>query len=123
MRFARFMPGLLAVSTLLGIAATPAPTNNPASPQRRPGPQRSAPATGSDRLSEELNLTEDQKTKVQAVFDEMRQKVQTAILEARTNADTELHQILSPEQYQKLQDMLQHPPSPQTGPRSSNPQG
>lgn len=56
-----------------------------------------------NRLSEELNLTEDQKPKVQAIFEQLR----TSIEEAKTNAETQLQAVLTPEQYQKLQSHWQ----------------
>ncbi len=56
-----------------------------------------------NRLSDELDLTADQKPKVQAIFEELRIKIE----DARTNADTELQGVLTPEQYQKLQNHWQ----------------
>ncbi|HYG35894.1 MAG TPA: hypothetical protein VEC99_13975 [Clostridia bacterium] len=61
---------------------------------------------GLSRLSEALNLTEEQKPQVQAVFDETREKIEAAVQEARTNAETKLQGILTAEQYEKLQDMF-----------------
>ncbi|MGH7971830.1 MAG: hypothetical protein ACREIC_24215 [Limisphaerales bacterium] len=61
-----------------------------------------------DRLGQELKLSDAQKNKVQNVFHETRQKIQSAVQEAMTNADNELQRILTPEQYQKLQS-LEHP--------------
>lgn len=60
-----------------------------------------------DWLAQELSLTDQQKTNVQAVFEQMRQQMQAAFGEAKTNADTQLQQILTPEQYQKMQAMWQ----------------
>lgn len=76
-------------------------------------------------LSQQLNLTEDQKTKVQAVFNQMRQQMQTAFETAKTNADTQLQTILKPEQYQQLQAMFQQhdPHFNQKGQGGGNRQG
>lgn len=63
-----------------------------------------------ERLGQELKLSDTQKNKVQNVFQETRKKIQSAVQEAMTNADTELQQILTPQQYQKLQS-LEHPHS------------
>ncbi len=60
-----------------------------------------------DRLSQELKLTPDQKTKVQGVFDQMRQQMQGAFETAKNNADKQLQGILNPQQYQQLQAMFQ----------------
>ncbi len=56
-------------------------------------------------LAQQLNLTDQQKANVQAVFEQMRDSITTAVQEARTNADGQLQRVLSPEQYQKLQTL------------------
>ena len=57
-----------------------------------------------EHLSEELNLTEDQKPKVKAIIDDWH----AAMMEAKTNAETQLEAALTPEQYQKFQSMMEH---------------
>jgi Spy/CpxP family protein refolding chaperone len=80
------------------------------------GQTNNAPADGQrwhrgedhlQRLTQELNLTPEQQTNVQAVLEQMRQQIQSAVVEAKTNADTQLQTILTPQQYQKFQSMWQ----------------
>ncbi len=59
------------------------------------------------RLTQELNLTPTQQTQVQTVFDQMRTNIMTAIQDARTNADSQLKLILTPQQYQQFQTFWQ----------------
>ncbi len=83
---------------------------DPATPpkvQPRSVPQSQGAETRTNGPSLELNLTDQQKTQVQAVFEKMRQRIETAVLAARTNAETELKRILSPQQYQQLQNLLE----------------
>ncbi len=53
-------------------------------------------------LGEELKLTEQQRTNVLAVFEQMHQKMEAFAQELSRNADIQLKRILTPEQYQKL---------------------
>jgi Spy/CpxP family protein refolding chaperone len=114
-------------ATTQGQAATPdqppAQSVPPTPPNSRPGVQQPArPGDPVDRLGQELNLSADQKAKMQNVFRDTRERIQTAIQQAMTNADAEMHRILTPEQYQKLQSLeSQHePPHSQDG-ASRNP--
>jgi Spy/CpxP family protein refolding chaperone len=77
--------------------------NDPPAQTRPPG--QSDPRF--NKFSEDLNLTEQQKPKIQAIFQEMQQKIQAAVLQAKTNADAQLQSVLTPEQYQKLETMFQ----------------
>jgi Spy/CpxP family protein refolding chaperone len=93
----------------VGIAALglcEAQTNINASP---PQPERQSQMDNDpiNRLGQELSLSKDQKNKLHTVFTETREKIQTAVQQAMTNADTEMKRILTPEQYQKLQ-ALEH---------------
>jgi Spy/CpxP family protein refolding chaperone len=98
--------GLLSLSQVQAQTAPPAPP-----PDHHEGWRAMTPEERFNRFSEELNLTEEQKPKVKGVFDEMRQKVQAA----RTNADSELQGILTPEQYQKMQSMWEQHGHPHMG--------
>jgi Spy/CpxP family protein refolding chaperone len=60
-----------------------------------------------NKFSEDLILTDQQKPQVQAIFQEMQQKIQAAVVEAKTNADSQLQSVLTPQQYQKLQNMFE----------------
>jgi Spy/CpxP family protein refolding chaperone len=72
-------------------------------------------ADGRDRfeqLSERLNLTADQKTKVQQIFGDTREQLRALrreseprMTEIRQQADERLKQVLSEEQWQQFQTM------------------
>ncbi|PWU18377.1 MAG: hypothetical protein C5B50_09320 [Verrucomicrobia bacterium] len=105
----RFITVLIPVIWLVTAGQTQAQTNTPA-----PSRKHNAEPTGADerlnRLAEELKLSDEQKVKVQAAFEEMRDKIQGAILEARTNVESRLRKALSPEQYEKLENLLEQRP-------------
>ena len=106
---------------LLTAGAVYSKSQDPAAPSPNQSMRDQAQQQRLDKLSQELNLTEDQKAKVQATFDETRQKIEAAIDEARTNADAQLQQILTPQQYQKLQSMWhQHQQQWQHGGSNTN---
>ncbi|HWI57070.1 MAG TPA: hypothetical protein VNZ22_07575 [Bacillota bacterium] len=100
---------LIAVTGLFAMGQVQSQTNNneSAPPMDHHGGHRMGPEEHLNKLSEELNLTDQQKSQVQGVFDQMRQQVQAAVQEAKTNADTQLQEILTPEQYQKFQSLWQ----------------
>ena len=65
-----------------------------------------------DELSERLQLTADQKTKVQEIFSDTREQLRAArqemeprMAEIRRQADGRLQTVLTPEQWQKFQRM------------------
>ncbi len=123
MKLNRFTIALLAFCAsgafLHAQAQTPAPpappsqsfTNDTETPVPAPDNGRSEDgARNGDRLAglaNALGLTEEQRTQVQTIFDDMRQKIETAVEEARTQANTDLQKILSADQYQKLQGMME----------------
>ena len=71
-----------------------------------------------DELSERLNLTADQKTRVQEIFSDTREQIrgvrsemEPRMNEIRRQADGRLQTVLTPEQwqqFQKLRDERQH---------------
>ena len=70
------------------------------------------PGNRFDRLSERLNLTADQKTKVQEIFSDtreqlraVRQETEPRMAEIRRQADGRLQTVLTPEQWQQFQKM------------------
>lgn len=98
---------LVALSGLLCGGPVQSQTNNAAPPGGQPGWRSESADERFNRLSQELNLTEEQKAKVRATFDETRQKIQAAVEEARSNAEAQLQSVLTPDQYQKLQNLWQ----------------
>ena len=68
------------------------------------------PGNRMDELSERLQLTADQKTKVQEIFNDTREQVRAVRRESepkmdeiRRQADGRLQTVLTPEQWQKFQ--------------------
>jgi Spy/CpxP family protein refolding chaperone len=73
---------------------------------------RRSPETRFDQMAAQLQLNDDQKTKVQQIFSDTRQQLQTMrkeseprVNEIRQQADQRLQQVLTPEQWQKFQQM------------------
>lgn len=69
-----------------------------------------APRDRIEQLSERLNLTPDQKTKVQQIFSDTREQLRALrreseprVTEIRRQADEQMQQVLSPEQWQQFQ--------------------
>ncbi len=111
----RYAAVLIAIAGLLAGGQVRSQTNNTPPPMGHYGGRGMSPDERFNKLSEKLNLNDDQKAKVRATFEDTRQKIQAAIEEARSNADTQLQTVLSPEQYQKLQSLWQ-----QHGPHGGN---
>ena len=70
------------------------------------------PGNRFDNLAERLNLTADQKTKVQEIFSDtreqlraVRQETEPRMDEIRRQADGRLQTVLTPEQWQQFQKM------------------
>ena len=70
------------------------------------------PGNRMDELAERLQLTADQKTKVQEIFGDTREQLRAArqemeprMAEIRRQADGRLQTVLTPEQWQKFQRM------------------
>lgn len=73
---------------------------------------RQLPENHFDQLATRLQLNEDQKTKVQQIFSDTRQQLQNLrkeseprVNEIRQQADQRLQQVLTPDQWQKFQQM------------------
>ena len=71
---------------------------------------RGGPGNRIDELAERLQLTADQKTKVQEIFSDTREQLRAArqemeprMTEIRRQADGRLQTVLTPEQWQKFQ--------------------
>lgn len=84
-----------------------------------------------EQLAERLNLTADQKTKVQLILGDTREQLRAVrresepkVNEIRRQADTRLQEVLTPEQWQQFQTM-RHEMRPRRGgrggPRSERP--
>lgn len=72
----------------------------------------SAPADRFNQLATRLQLNADQKTKVQQIFGDTRQQLQSLrkeseprVNEIRQQTDQKLQQVLTPDQWQKFQQM------------------
>lgn len=73
---------------------------------------RRPPANRMDELAARLQLNADQKTKVQQIFSDTRQQLdnlrhesEPRVGEIRQQADQRLQQVLTPDQWQKFQQM------------------
>jgi Spy/CpxP family protein refolding chaperone len=73
---------------------------------------RGSPANRFEELATRLQLNADQKTKVQQIFSDTRQQLQNLrkeseprVADIRQQADQRLQQVLTPEQWQKFQQM------------------
>ena len=69
-----------------------------------------APRDRIEQLSERLNLTADQKTRVQQIFSDTREQLRALrreseprVTEIRRQADERMQQVLTPEQWQQFQ--------------------
>jgi periplasmic protein CpxP/Spy len=74
------------------------------------GLTRGGPGNRIDELAERLQLTADQKTKVQEIFSDTREQLRAArqemeprMAEIRRQADGRLQTVLTPEQWEKFQ--------------------
>ncbi|HKU72460.1 MAG TPA: hypothetical protein VJR02_00940 [Pyrinomonadaceae bacterium] len=70
------------------------------------------PGNRFDNMAERLNLTADQKTKVQEIFSDtreqlraVRQETEPRMAEIRRQADGRLQTVLTPEQWQQFQKL------------------
>src|SRR5215212_10010943 len=86
----------------------------------RPG----GPGNRIEELSERLNLSGDQKTKVQEIFSDTREQLRAVhheteprIAEIRRQADGRLQTVLTPEQWQQFQKMRDERQRRGRGPR------
>src|SRR5215216_5190680 len=77
-----------------------------------------------DELSERLQLTADQKTKVQEIFSDTREQIrgvrremEPRMAEIRTQADGRLQTVLTPEQWQQFQKIRDERQRRGRGPR------
>jgi Spy/CpxP family protein refolding chaperone len=89
-----FIAGMLALQVYRGWARRPSPENR------------------IEQLANRLQLNADQKTKVQQIFSDTREQLQTLrkeseprVAEIRQQADQRMQQVLTPEQWQKFQQM------------------
>lgn len=87
-----FTAGILALNVYRGLARAGAPRDR------------------IEQLSERLNLTTDQKTKVKEIFSDTREQLRALrreseprVMEIRRQADERMQQVLTPEQWQQFQ--------------------
>ncbi|HEX7335418.1 MAG TPA: hypothetical protein VF290_28250 [Pyrinomonadaceae bacterium] len=83
-----------------------------------------SPRNRIDELAERLQLTADQKTKVQEIFGDTREQLRAArqemeprMTEIRRQADGRLQTVLTPEQWEKFQRMREERQRRGRGPR------
>jgi Spy/CpxP family protein refolding chaperone len=76
------------------------------------GRSTGAPRDRLERMAHRLQLSEDQKTKVQQIFndtreqlDALRKESEPRVQEIRSQADDRMKQVLTPEQWQQFQKM------------------
>ena len=89
--------------------------------------RRARPMDGADRLdelSERLQLTADQRTKVQEIFSDTREQIRSVrhemeprLNEIRRQADGRLQTVLTPEQWQQFQKLRDERQRRGRGPR------
>lgn len=89
-----FTAGILALNVYRGLA------------------RNSAPRDRFEQLSERLNLSADQKTKVQQILGESREQLRALrkeseprVTEIRKQADDKMQQVLNPEQWKQFQSI------------------
>ena len=109
-----FAAGLLAMNVYRGFAA-------------RDGDRRDR----FEQMAEKLQLTDDQKTKVQVIFADTREQLRAVRMESepkvneiRSQADSRLQTVLTPEQWQKFQsvrDEMRQRRAGRGGPRRDRP--
>jgi Spy/CpxP family protein refolding chaperone len=85
---------------------------------------RGGPGNRFEELSERLQLTADQKTKVQEIFSDTREQIRAVrremeprMAEIRTQADGRLQTVLTPEQWQQFQKIRDERQRRGRGPR------
>ena len=89
-------------------------------PPRQEMRQQQTPQVRAERLAKQLGLTDDEKTKVQALFEKQnadrekmrsegtnltREQMRTKMDEMRKGEETEMQKILTPEKFAKYQDL------------------
>ena len=89
-------------------------------PPRQEMRQQQTPQVRAERLAKQLGLTDDEKTKVQALFEKQnadrekmrsegtnltREQMRTKMDEMRKGEETEMQKILTPEHFKKYQDL------------------
>lgn len=89
-------------------------------PPRQEMRQQQTPQVRAERLAKQLGLTDDEKTKVQALFEKQnadrekmrsegtnltREQMRTKMDEMRKSEETEMQKILTPEKFAKYQDL------------------
>ena len=89
-------------------------------PPRQEMRQQQTPQVRAERLAKQLGLTDDEKTKVQALFEKQnadrekmrsegtnltREQMRTTMDEMRKGEETEMQKILTPEKFTKYQEL------------------
>lgn len=106
----------LAAGALLAFTPAVRAEDKPAQTERPGGPRGGQPGERIKKLAEELNLTADQKAKMEAAMKEQRDAMQgakdltpeerrTKMQENRKAMDAKIKEILTPEQYTKWEKL------------------
>lgn len=107
---------LLAAGTVLAHTPTAQAQDKPQRPQRPAAEARGPRGDQLKEMAEKLNLTAEQKTKLQEAMQSQREnrkdlkdatpeERRTAMKEAREKMDAKIKEILTPEQYTKWQEL------------------
>ena len=113
---------------------TPPPAGGPP-PGGPPGPGMRGRGPNFDMIAQRLNLTDDQKPKVKAIFDEQRQKMRdlrdnqdlsrddrmAQMQSIRKDADDKLKAVLTTDQFKQWQEMESRMRGPRNGPPPGGP--
>lgn len=110
----------LALGLVIGRRMMPPPPRGPMFMSQGPGPggaRGGPPGMLIERLDRELQLTADQKTRVKAIFDERRSRLETVQREVLARAEeeqrelrAEVRKVLTPEQQQRFDRWLEQQP-------------
>ena len=104
----------------MAVSAQDQGSQNDNRPPRQEMRQQQTPQVRAERLAKQLGLTDDEKTKVQALFEKQnadrekmrsegtnltREQMRTKMDEMRKGEETEMQKILTPEKFAKYQDL------------------
>lgn len=131
-----FALGSLLTLSLAAFAQDATNTPPPAG-SRPPGPGARGRGPNFDMIAQRLNLTDDQKPKVKAIFDEQRQKMRdlrnnqdlsrddrmAQMQTIRKDTDAKLKDVLTADQFKQWQEMESKMRGPRNGPPGGPPPG
>lgn len=104
----------------MAVSAQEQSSTNDNRPPRQEMRQQQTPQVRAERLAKQLGLTDDEKAKVQALFEKQnaerekmrsegtnlsREQMRTKMDEMRKNEEVEMQKILNPEKFKKYQEL------------------